>query len=86
MTRPTGVIYSRPASEGRDGLRDGVHVETCGWNAYIVMVTDAMRGQNCMIVIHRRDAAKLVKEWMQHIDTMDEMDALEAEAEAEAGE
>ena len=82
MTRPTGVIYDLVASGGNDG----VHVETCGWNAYIVMVTDGLRGEKCTVAISRRAAALLVKEWMQHIDTMDEMDALEAEAEAEAGE
>ena len=82
MTRPTGVIYDLAASEGHDG----VHVETCGWNAYIVMTMDGLRGEKCVAAISRRAAAKLVKEWMQHIDTMDEMDALEAEAEAEAGE
>ena len=82
MTRPTGVVYDLAPAKGCDG----VHVETCGWNAYIVMVTDAMRDARCMVTISRRAAAMLVKEWMQHIDTMDEMDALEAEAEAEAGE
>lgn len=84
MTRPTGVIYDlRPSA-----ANDGVHVETCGWGHYILYVStrDGKKDDSCMVTISRRAAAMLVKEWMQHIDTMDEMDALEAEAEAEAGE
>lgn len=67
---PTGVICHIPASNANDGI----HVETCGPDHYVVMVSDVKIGSQ-VISISRRDAAILVKDWMAHIDIMDLMDS-----------
>lgn len=69
MPFPTGVIYHLPAKEGHDGI----HVETCGPNHYIVMVADLKVGTQ-VISISRETARALVRDWQQHLDIMDVWD------------
>ena len=73
---PTGVIYHLAASKANDGI----HVETCGPNHYIVMVADVDKGSQ-IITISRRAAAILVKDWMTHIDIMDLIDSAQNDEE-----
>lgn len=75
MSRTTGTVYDLVACEANDGI----HVETCGWNDYIVFVkSEKTGGDGCMITISRRAASVLVRNWMAHIDEMDEQDHIEA--------
>lgn len=73
---PTGVIYHLAASSANDGI----HVETCGPDHYVVMVSDVKIGSQ-VISISRRAAAILVKDWMTHIDIMDLIDSAQNDEE-----
>lgn len=78
MTFPTGVIYHLTASNANDGI----HVETCGPDDYIVMVAEADKGCQ-MITISRAQARALVSNWIDHIVRMDELDHAISEEEME---
>lgn len=75
---PTGVIYHLTASKANDGI----HVETCGPNDYLVMVAEVDKGAQ-MISISRTQARFLVREWLDHINQMDELDRAMSEEEME---
>lgn len=75
MSRTTGTIYDLAACEANDG----VHVETCGWNEYIIYVKDGKNPElSALVRISRRAASILVRNWMEHIEAMDEQDHIEA--------
>lgn len=75
MTRRTGVIYDLPLRE--DG--DLVHIETCGWDDYIIFTKSKKHPTyNNLVSISRKDARELVQEWMKHIEESDDQDVLDS--------
>lgn len=79
MTRRMGTIYTLlPVC----GVHDGVHVETCGPNNYIVSVKDSNGEFWHLISISREHAREFIRAWQEHIEEMEDQDIfdkLEAE-------
>ena len=72
----TGVIYELGATEAHDGI----HVETCGPDYYLIQVKTHGRGSG-LVTIPRTDVKNLIHALQEHIESMEALELAEEEEE-----